>query len=135
MRECTPPSRPIPDSFTPPNGVRRSRRYQVLTQTIPASIWPATRCARESFVAVLRETYLPSKVVVVAAQGRDLKEQAKLVPLLTGKVARDKKATAYVCESGICQLPTTEVDVFRKQIAKEHRPSASSDTLPAASSR
>src|SRR5207237_5832192 len=42
-----PPSRPTPDSFTPPNGVRRSRSIQQLTQTIPLCSWAATRCARD----------------------------------------------------------------------------------------
>jgi hypothetical protein len=30
-----PPSRPTPDDFTPPKGVRRSRSSQQLTHTIP----------------------------------------------------------------------------------------------------
>src|ERR1043165_7581415 len=41
-----PPSRPTPLAFTPPNGVRRSRTSQQLIQTIPASIFSATRWAR-----------------------------------------------------------------------------------------
>ena len=40
----------MPDCFAPPNAVRRSRRYQLFTHTIPASIRPATRCARCRFV-------------------------------------------------------------------------------------
>ena len=44
-----PPSRPTPEFFTPPNGVRRSLRSQQLTQTIPDSICSAIRCARERF--------------------------------------------------------------------------------------
>src|SRR3954463_1975609 len=41
-----PPSRPIPDSFMPPNGVRRSRISQQLTQTTPLWSCAATRWAR-----------------------------------------------------------------------------------------
>lgn len=33
-----PPSRPTPDCFTPPKGVRKSRKSQVLIHTIPDSI-------------------------------------------------------------------------------------------------
>src|SRR5579863_2845487 len=47
--ECMPPSRPIPESFAPPNGVRRSRRYQSFTQVMPTSICRATRWARCRF--------------------------------------------------------------------------------------
>src|SRR5438105_879799 len=42
-----PPSRPMPDSFIPPNGVRKSRSIQQLTQTMPLWIWADTRWARE----------------------------------------------------------------------------------------
>src|SRR5687768_870581 len=35
-----PPSRPTPEFFTPPKGVRKSRSSHVFTQTIPASsLW------------------------------------------------------------------------------------------------
>ena len=61
----------------------------------------------------------------MAAQGKDLKAQSKLVPLLEGKVAKKGKATAYVCESGLCKLPTTDVDVFMEQL-KASPPAAAS---------
>ena len=38
--------RPIPLAPVPPKGVRRSRRNQLFTQTIPTSSWSATRWAR-----------------------------------------------------------------------------------------
>lgn len=44
-REYSPPSLPIPDALTPPNGVRRSRRFQQFTQTMPVSRRGDTRCA------------------------------------------------------------------------------------------
>src|SRR3984893_13875122 len=40
----------MPDSPTPPNGVRKSRRYQQFTQVIPTFIFCATRCPRVRFV-------------------------------------------------------------------------------------
>jgi len=41
-----PYSRPKPDCLTPPNGTAGSSIAQSLTQTMPASSLPATRCAR-----------------------------------------------------------------------------------------
>ena len=38
------------------------------------------------------------------------------IPLVEGKIAQDGKATAYVCEKRVCQLPTTDPAVFAKQI-------------------
>ena len=69
------------------------------------------------FLAVLRETFAPNKVVALVRQGEDLKRQAAVVPLVTGKVARGGAATAYVCEQGICKLPTTDPVVFSRQLA------------------
>src|SRR5215831_9208000 len=45
----SPPSRPTPLLLTPPNGVRRSRSSQQLTQTVPHSSCSATRWARDRF--------------------------------------------------------------------------------------
>ena len=44
-----------------------------------------------------------------------------------GKVARKGKPTAYVCERGICQLPTTDVDVFGRQVVATAAPTAAAD--------
>jgi hypothetical protein len=39
-----PPSRPMPESPTPPNGARRSRMKKQLTQTVPALRAAEARC-------------------------------------------------------------------------------------------
>jgi uncharacterized protein YyaL (SSP411 family) len=73
----------------------------------------------EPFLDVLRQTFLPNKVVVVVPQrGAESKAHAKLVPLTRGKVARKGNATAYVCERGVCDLPTTDVEVFSRQLER-----------------
>jgi len=43
-----------------------------------------------------------------------------LVPLANGKPARDGRTTAYVCERGVCKLPTTEPDEFRRQLLQKN---------------
>ena len=52
-------------------------------------------------------------VGLVVAEGKvpQVAEQAMLVQ---GKVARDGKATAYVCERGRCEAPVTDVGALRK---------------------
>jgi len=42
-----PPSRPMPESPTPPNGARRSRTKKQLTQTVPALSAAEARRARD----------------------------------------------------------------------------------------
>jgi uncharacterized protein YyaL (SSP411 family) len=87
-------------------------------------VTPASHDQAEPFLAALRETYLPDRVVVVAAKGKDLAEQQKLVPLLEGKRPIKRKPTAYVCEQGVCKLPTSDVDEFVRQLTEPATPSA-----------
>ncbi|MFQ5766682.1 MAG: thioredoxin domain-containing protein [Acidobacteriota bacterium] len=64
----------------------------------------------------LRRTFLPNRVLVDVTEGADLARLAELVPLVEGKVARGGKVTAYVCEKGVCKLPTTDPEQFARQI-------------------
>jgi len=80
-------------------------------------VTPASRRDAEPFLERLRDTFLPNRILVVAAEGPDLAAQAERIPLLEGKVAREGRATAYVCESNVCRLPTTDPEVFARQIA------------------
>ncbi|MBI3665068.1 MAG: thioredoxin domain-containing protein [Acidobacteria bacterium] len=81
-------------------------------------VTPQTRAGAESLLARLRATFVPNRILAVVSQGPELATQAKLIPLLEGKVAQKGKATAYVCEKRVCELPTTDPDVFTKQIRK-----------------
>jgi uncharacterized protein YyaL (SSP411 family) len=69
----------------------------------------------EPFLALLRRNYLPNRVLAVVDE-RELPTHAKRVPLVKGKVARKGMATAYVCEQGVCQLPTIDPRVFAEQL-------------------
>ena len=71
------------------------------------------------FGAVLRSTFLPDRVLVLAVEGDNLDGHAGLVPFVAGKLARRGKATAYVCRSGVCRLPTTDPQEFAKLLLDE----------------
>ena len=79
---------------------------------------PTSRKEAEPLLDRLRSTFLPNRVLAVAVEGADLQAQASLVPLLQGKAARKGQATAYVCEKGVCKLPTSDPEVFAQQIRK-----------------
>ena len=70
----------------------------------------------EPFLAVLRKTYLPNRIMVVVDEPKSA-EVSKRIPLAGEKVCVDGKVTAYVCENRVCQLPTTDPTVFAEQIA------------------
>jgi len=79
-------------------------------------VTPNSRAEAEPFLAKLRATYLPNRVITIAVEGEDLRSQSREVALLQEKIALGGKATAYVCEGGVCKLPTTDPGVFAKQI-------------------
>jgi len=79
---------------------------------------PGSRNDAEPFLERLRSTFLPNRVLAVGVEGPDLDAQSELIPLLKGKVAREGRATAYVCESNVCQLPTTDPEIFARQITR-----------------
>ncbi|MBA2404539.1 MAG: thioredoxin domain-containing protein, partial [Bdellovibrionales bacterium] len=70
----------------------------------------------EKFTPILREKFLPNKIVSVITKGEQLKQHAQVIPLVEGKVVFDDKVTAYVCRGGVCKLPTTETQIFLEQI-------------------
>jgi uncharacterized protein YyaL (SSP411 family) len=68
------------------------------------------------FLRILGDTFLPNHVVTAVTEGAVLDEHATRIPLLEGKRAMRGKTTAYVCEHGICDLPTSDPQVFAQQI-------------------
>ena len=80
-------------------------------------VTPRTRGQAEPFLARLRQTFLPNRVLAVVPEP-ELAAHAKLLPLVEGKRAINGKPTAYVCEKRVCELPTSDPEVFARQIAK-----------------
>jgi len=69
-------------------------------------------------LALLRQTYLPNRIVAAVREGPELKAHAAEIPLLKYKKARRGEVTAYVCVNRVCQLPTSDPEVFRQQIER-----------------
>jgi hypothetical protein len=60
-------------------------------------------------------TYQPNRVLAMAAPGD--RDAAAEVPLLADRTALGGRATAYVCEHFVCQLPVTEPEELAAQLA------------------
>jgi uncharacterized protein YyaL (SSP411 family) len=88
-----------------------------------AIVAPAARADAQPLLARMQTSFAPNRVLAVAVQGDDLAAQARVVPLLEGKVASGGKATAYVCEKGRCALPTSDPQVFAAQLTAVASPS------------
>ena len=85
-------------------------------------VTPSTRAEAAPFLERLAGTFLPNRILAVAVEGPDLETQAAVVPLMEGKYAIGGVATAYVCEHRICDLPTTDPEVFAEQIRQASAP-------------
>jgi uncharacterized protein YyaL (SSP411 family) len=71
------------------------------------------------FLDVLRQRFLPNRLVAVAPGGG-------AIPLLADRRALDGKATAYLCEGFVCQAPTADPTELARQLdAFTSRPVAS----------
>ncbi len=79
---------------------------------------PDKTAQAEPFLTQLRAAFVPSRVVSVVRVGAHLNATAEVIPLVRGKKLRGEKATAYVCERQVCDLPTTDAQVFAQQISR-----------------
>ncbi|MGB8930200.1 MAG: thioredoxin domain-containing protein, partial [Anaeromyxobacteraceae bacterium] len=80
-----------------------------------ALVWPEGEPSPEPFLRVLRETFLPSRALAGAPEGAALEALGGLVLFVREKRAAGR-ATAYVCEQGICRLPAIDPEKLRSQI-------------------
>jgi uncharacterized protein YyaL (SSP411 family) len=72
----------------------------------------------DAMVSKVRETYLPNRVFAIAAEGAKRDRLSELVPSLVGKSALGGRITAFVCERGRCQSPTSDPEVFERQLGE-----------------
>lgn len=79
---------------------------------------PGADPATSRMLAALRQTFVPNRVIVVVEQGKALERQASVIPLLRYKQALHGQTTAYVCQQGICELPTQDPAEFARQLAQ-----------------
>ncbi len=79
---------------------------------------PAASRAAAPLLDVLRTTFAPDRVLVVAPQAALAGELGARVPWAKNKPAKGGKARAYVCRRGACELPTGDPAVFRRQLAQ-----------------
>ena len=67
-------------------------------------------------IAIVAETFLPNKVILLAEE--NLVEDMRMrLPFLESMKMIEKKATAYVCKDYTCQCPTNKPDELQKQLA------------------
>ncbi len=76
----------------------------------------------DQLVQTVYRSFLPNKVVMLADTW-DQESRDKLVachPYLADATMQDGKATAYLCENGACQLPTTDPAALARRLANQN---------------
>lgn len=68
------------------------------------------------FLAELNRHFVPHRTLVVVSEGPMLQEHAQIIPWIKDKVSENGRTIAYVCEKGVCKIPTTDPVNFGKQI-------------------
>ncbi len=71
----------------------------------------------ELFLTEFRKVYLPNRVLIQVEEGKHADKLARHLPLVKGKTTLRGKAVAYVCEGGICKLPSLTAKEFSGQIS------------------
>ncbi len=71
----------------------------------------------EPFLQQLRGTFLPNRAMVHVTEGEAQAAVGQNVPLVQLKTALGGQTTAYVCQAGVCQRPTSDPVQFAEQIA------------------
>ncbi len=70
-----------------------------------------------SFVSIKvdrEERLIPHKILLLADGGPGQAEPGRGLPFLEGMSSRQGRATAYICEEYVCQLPTDDPDVVAR---------------------
>jgi hypothetical protein len=66
----------------------------------------------------LNSRFVPHKIVLLVDADPSRKALAAYLPVIETMTERDGKATAYVCENYVCQLPTADPKKFAELLLK-----------------
>ncbi|MCU0799123.1 MAG: thioredoxin domain-containing protein [Candidatus Thermoplasmatota archaeon] len=67
----------------------------------------------KDLMRALRDTYFPSKVVILKVEGKEGQGLSDIAPFTREAEMIKGKATAYVCKGGSCDVPTTDPEALR----------------------
>ena len=71
----------------------------------------------KAMLAAARAVFIPNRIIILADGGAGQAFLAQKQEFLKDVKSLDGKATAYVCEDYVCQLPTSDVKVMMHQLA------------------
>ena len=70
----------------------------------------------QAMLAAVRTAFIPNRIILLADGAKGQAFLAQKLEFLKDVKPIDGKATAYVCENYVCQLPTTDIEVMMQQL-------------------
>jgi hypothetical protein len=74
-----------------------------------------------AMLRTVRETYLPNTILLLADGAEGQQVLRAHLEFLRDLEPLAGKATAFVCENYACQLPTTDLNTLRRQLAQPQK--------------
>jgi uncharacterized protein YyaL (SSP411 family) len=62
----------------------------------------------EALLRVVRERYLPNKILIVTGDSESRGRVGRFLPFVKGAKPIRGKATAYICQNLVCEMPTAD---------------------------
>jgi uncharacterized protein YyaL (SSP411 family) len=73
----------------------------------------------QNMIQKLESVYLPNKVVLLKPEDKDSRDLIAIAPYIEHFTSIDGRATVYVCQNFVCDLPTTNVDQMMEMLTGE----------------
>ena len=88
-------------------------------QVVVVTGGPPSTAGADALRTVMQQTFLPNAVFTVVSDPQAALD-AQVIPWLAGKRAQNNVTTAYVCEHGRCEKPTSEPAVLKRLLVQRH---------------
>ncbi|MPZ21656.1 MAG: hypothetical protein GEV06_27770 [Luteitalea sp.] len=77
-----------------------------------------------AMLRLVHDRFIPNKILLLADAGEGQRQLARWLPFVKGVSRKDGKATAYICEDYVCQLPTADLEVAARLLDGTWAPGA-----------
>lgn len=78
-----------------------------------------------AMLRLVHDRFIPNKILLIADGGSGQRQLAQWLPFLQGVSRKGGRATAYICENYVCQLPTADLGIAAKLLDGAWKPGSS----------
>lgn len=78
-----------------------------------------------AMLRLVHDRFIPNKILLLADGGPGQQRLAAWLPFVKGVSRKDGRATAYICEDYVCQLPTADLDIAAQLLDGTWKPGSS----------